>query len=114
MAKSRDRGYSAFSDLNAPARPILIRRHSRHGWTGPVSRVPGRWPTMLPRNGEKPGPRIFSLFRSERACKADPHPEAFQAWLDWARKQGPWQVADNVAEEWRKAGTADIQPLQLG
>jgi hypothetical protein len=47
----------------------------------------------------------------ERACKADPHPEAFQAWLDWARKQGPWQVADNVAEEWRKAGTADIQPL---
>jgi hypothetical protein len=47
----------------------------------------------------------------ERACKADPHPEAFQAWLNWARKHGPWQVADHVAEQWRKARAADIQPL---
>jgi hypothetical protein len=47
----------------------------------------------------------------ERACKADPHPEAFKAWLNWARKHGPWQVADNVAEQWRKVRTADIQPL---
>jgi hypothetical protein len=47
----------------------------------------------------------------ERACKADPHPEAFQAWLNWARKHGSWQMADMVAEHWREARAADIQPL---
>jgi hypothetical protein len=47
----------------------------------------------------------------ERACKADPHLEAFQAWLNWARKQDLWQVADNVAEQWRMSRPADIQPL---
>lgn len=57
--------------------------------------------------GEVPSPGTLY----ERACKADPHPEAFQAWLNWARKHGPWQVANNVAEQWRRARTADIQPL---
>jgi len=47
----------------------------------------------------------------ERACKADPHPEAFQAWLNWARKQSFWQSADDVAERWREARATDIQPL---
>jgi hypothetical protein len=47
----------------------------------------------------------------ERACKADPSFEAFQMWLSWAKKAGPWQVADNVAESWRKARPKDIQPL---
>jgi hypothetical protein len=47
----------------------------------------------------------------ERACKADPHPEAFQAWLNWARKQSAWQLANDVAERWREARAADIQPL---
>ncbi len=32
-------------------------------------------------------------------------------WLSWARKAGPWQIADNVAESWRKARPKDIQPL---
>jgi hypothetical protein len=57
--------------------------------------------------GEVPSPGTLY----ERACKADPHPEAFQAWLNWARKHGVWQVADNVAEQWRNARAADIQPL---
>ena len=47
----------------------------------------------------------------ERACKADPHPEAFQAWMNWARKQSAWQLADDVAERWREVRAADIQPL---
>ncbi len=47
----------------------------------------------------------------ERACKADPHPETFQMWLRWARKNGSWQAADKVAEHWREARAADIQPL---
>jgi tetratricopeptide (TPR) repeat protein len=47
----------------------------------------------------------------ERACKADPHPEAFQASLSCARKHGTWQEADEVAEHWREARAADIQPL---
>jgi hypothetical protein len=47
----------------------------------------------------------------ERGCKADPSFEAFQLWLSCAGKAGPWQVADNVAETWRKARPKDIQPL---
>jgi hypothetical protein len=47
----------------------------------------------------------------ERACKADPHAEAFQAWLKWARKQSSRKLADDVAERWREARPADIQPL---
>jgi len=47
----------------------------------------------------------------QRACKGDPHPEAFQAWLNWARRQSPPQLADDVAERWRAARTTDIQPL---
>jgi len=47
----------------------------------------------------------------QRACEADPHREAFQQWLDWARKQEEWQVADDVAERWRKAQPGEIQPL---
>jgi hypothetical protein len=47
----------------------------------------------------------------ERACKADPHPEAFDAWLGWARNHAPFQVADHVAERWREARATDIQPL---
>jgi hypothetical protein len=47
----------------------------------------------------------------ERACRADPSLEAFQMWLSWAAKAGPSQLADNVAESWRKARAKDIQPL---
>ncbi len=54
-----------------------------------------------------PSPAV--LYR--RACEADPHPETFQAWLKWAKKQAQWQEADAVAERWRKARPADIQPL---
>ena len=47
----------------------------------------------------------------ERACKADPHPEVFQAWLSWARKNESGALASEVAEQWRKARATDIQPL---
>jgi hypothetical protein len=47
----------------------------------------------------------------ERACKADPHPEALQMWLNWARKQKQTQDADHVAESWRRQRPADVQPL---
>jgi hypothetical protein len=60
-------------------------------------------------NKEEQIPSPSALY--ERACKADPHPEAFQAWLNWASKQGHWQVADHVAEQWRMSRPADIQPL---
>ena len=67
-------------------------------------RKPGQWKK---EDGGLPSPRTLY----ERACKADPHPEAFQSWLSWARKQGTWQDADQVAERWREARAADIQPL---
>jgi hypothetical protein len=47
----------------------------------------------------------------ERACSADPHAEAFQAWLAWAKKQRDWRVADRVAESWRQAREQDVVPL---
>jgi hypothetical protein len=69
-----------------------------------ASRKPGQWKKD---DGGVPSPKTLY----ERACKADPHPEAFQAWLSWARKHETWQEADQVAEQWRKARPADIQPL---
>ncbi len=47
----------------------------------------------------------------ERACAADPHREAFQFWLDWAKKQRDWRAADRVAERWRQACEKDVAPL---
>ena len=67
-------------------------------------RRPGQW-----KQDEGGLPSAKTLY--ERACKADPHPEAFQKWLSWARKHGTWQEADQVAERWREARAADIQPL---
>jgi hypothetical protein len=67
-------------------------------------RKPGQW-----KKDEGGVPSAKTLY--ERACKADPHPEAFQASLSCARKYGTWQEADEVAEHWREARAADIQPL---
>jgi hypothetical protein len=67
-------------------------------------RKPGQW-----KKDEGGVPSAKTLY--ERACNADPHPEAFQAWLSWARKHATWQEADQAAERWREAGAADIQPL---
>lgn len=67
-------------------------------------RKPGQW-----KQDDGGVPSAKTLY--ERACKADPHPEAFQASLSCARKYGSWQEADEVAEHWREARAADIQPL---
>jgi hypothetical protein len=67
-------------------------------------RKPGKW-----KQDDGGVPSAQTLY--ERACKADPHPEAFQAWLSWARKHETWQQADQVAERWRDARAADSQPL---
>ena len=47
----------------------------------------------------------------ERACRADPHPDAFQSWLNWADKQRSWKAADSVAELWRTARPGETKPL---
>jgi hypothetical protein len=67
-------------------------------------RKPGKW-----KRDDGGVPSAQTLY--ERACEADPHPEAFQKWLSWARMQDHWQVADQVAERWREARATDIQPL---
>ena len=69
-----------------------------------IYRKPGQW-----KRDEGGVPSAKTLY--ERACKADPHPEAFQASLSYARKHETWQAADEVAERWREARSADIQPL---
>jgi len=47
----------------------------------------------------------------ERACRADPNLEAFQKWLNWAKKQRDWRVPDRVADLWRQARGQDVEPL---
>jgi hypothetical protein len=47
----------------------------------------------------------------ERACRADPHPDVFQSWLNWADKHRNWKAADHVAELWRKARPGETKPL---
>ncbi|PYT75946.1 MAG: hypothetical protein DMG40_27200 [Acidobacteria bacterium] len=47
----------------------------------------------------------------ERACSIDPHREAFDQWLNWAREEYDWQVADYVAERWHEALPHHCQPL---
>jgi hypothetical protein len=45
-----------------------------------------------------------------RACRIDPHREAYQAWLDWARKQTDWKLADEAAQTWCQALPDDVRP----
>jgi len=47
----------------------------------------------------------------ERACRADSNLEAFQRWLNWAKKQPDWRVPDRVADLWRQARRQDVEPL---
>ncbi|MCO5168714.1 MAG: hypothetical protein M9894_20435 [Planctomycetes bacterium] len=47
----------------------------------------------------------------ERACAADPHAAAFQAWLAHARRAGPPKEVDRVAERWHAALPDDPAPL---
>jgi len=47
----------------------------------------------------------------ERACAIDPHREAFEQWLDWAREESDWKAADRVCAIWRRALPNDSQPL---
>ncbi|HYL11583.1 MAG TPA: hypothetical protein VEV41_01010 [Terriglobales bacterium] len=47
----------------------------------------------------------------ERACASDPHSDAFQSWLAWAKKQCDWRVAERVAESWHQACPQDVAPL---
>jgi hypothetical protein len=47
----------------------------------------------------------------ERACSIDPHREAFEQWLNWARQESDWRVANHVAERWHRAIPNHSQPL---
>jgi hypothetical protein len=51
---------------------------------------------------------VEQLYR--RACALDPHREAYQGWLDWARKQPDWKSADAAAQAWCEVLPADVQP----
>jgi hypothetical protein len=47
----------------------------------------------------------------ERACAIDPHREAFEQWLAWAKEECDGKAADRVAESWRRALPNDSRPL---
>jgi len=47
----------------------------------------------------------------ERACRTDPHPDAFQMWLNWSRKHSNRKAANRVAELWREYLPEDTKPL---
>jgi hypothetical protein len=61
------------------------------------------------RRDEEGLPSAGTLY--ERACKADPSPDAFQQWLEWASKHCSGKIADQVAERWHEARGTDVQPL---
>jgi hypothetical protein len=46
----------------------------------------------------------------QRACAFDPHSAAFSEWMDYARRQAG-RKAEAVAEGWRKACPADLEPV---
>jgi len=46
-----------------------------------------------------------------RACALDPHREAFERWLDWARQESDGKAAERVAESWHRALPHDCRPL---
>ena len=47
----------------------------------------------------------------ERACTMDPHREAFEQWLNWARQESDGRAADYVAECWHRAIPNHSEPL---
>jgi hypothetical protein len=65
--------------------------------------------------GTKEGtPDFYYLFPDQlfaRACAIDPHGEAFELWLEWARQEPDWRAADRVAETWHLALPNDSRPL---
>src|SRR5260370_20831729 len=64
------------------------------------------------RDGSLPRAKLLSPnILYERACRADPHSEAFQKWLNWAKKQRDWRVPHRVAELWRQSQRQDVAPL---
>jgi hypothetical protein len=64
------------------------------------------------RDGSLPRAKLLSPnILYERACRADAHSEAFQIWLNWAKKQRDWRVPDRVAELWRQSQPQDVAPL---
>ena len=59
-------------------------------------------------------PDFYYLFPDQlfaRACALDPHREAFERWLDWARQETDSKAAERVAESWHRALPNDCRPL---
>jgi hypothetical protein len=57
-------------------------------------------------------PELFSPdWLYEKACAADPHPEGFESWLSWAKKQPDRRKADRAAEAWHAARPQDVGAL---
>lgn len=62
------------------------------------------------RPGRK-GPRALTpedFFR--RACTLDPHPEAFEQWMEWISRQ-PGRRTEEIAELWHKLQPREMKPL---
>jgi hypothetical protein len=59
-------------------------------------------------------PNFYYLFPDQlfaRACALDPHREAFERWLDWARQESDSKAAEGVSESWHRALPNDCRPL---
>jgi hypothetical protein len=81
------------------------------GYGGTYERQPPAIRAVAAKQGT---PDFYYLFPEqlfERSCAIDPHREAFERWLEWARQKPDWRAADRVAEIWRRALPNDSQPL---
>ncbi len=92
--------------------------HARHHYIAcPIddagAAVPHHLPDklVLPRQATRDNYFLFPACLYECACTLDPHPEAFQAWLELERKAQDPKAADHAAEAWHRVFPKDSRPL---
>jgi len=57
------------------------------------------------------GLEVEALF--SQVAAADPRPQVFERWLEWARSRGGDRAAEEVLEAWLRASPGDSRPLLL-
>jgi hypothetical protein len=71
-------------------------------------------PSVRELAGKKNEEDLYLMFPERlyaRACAIDPDPEVFIRWLQWARQDSGWKLAEEAAEAWKRALPKDSRPL---
>jgi len=109
--------YLRMADLlsDFPAEELReLREEFIETFPGYAARYRNQPPAVRAVAAQHPKPDYYYLYPEQlfaRACTIDPHREAFEKWLEWARQAPDWRAADGVAENWRRALPKDSAPL---